>query len=94
MSFKKILLGLMSGITTGSIFGVGYTSKKGAAMRKKMLADENQYANVLKGKVNRSVGRVTSNLGKFFKKNGIPSLKERTEITKKKQDNKLHSSNL
>lgn len=95
MSFKKVLFALMTGITTGTIFGVTVTTKKGEAMRKKMLKDENHYFNVLKKKYSQSMSHIKTHLDKFFKKIGIPSQQERAETRKQKvSKNKLSSSNL
>lgn len=95
MSFKKVLFALMTGITTGTIFGVAITTKKGETMRKKIFAEEDHYTNVLKNKYYQSMSHIKTHLDKFFKKIGIPSQKENDKNTKRKASrNKLSGSNL
>lgn len=66
MSTKNVLIGVMAGITTGTIFGVWLTSRKGVDTRKKMFLNGNQYVEILKEKFNESLNGLLSSYEKFL----------------------------
>jgi gas vesicle protein len=83
MSAKKILLGVMAGITTGTIMGVWLTSQKGVDTRKKMYLQGSQYTNMLKEKFNESLSSFFGSSDRFLKKEKDITKDENPAIEKK-----------
>jgi gas vesicle protein len=86
MSVKKIIIGVMAGITTGTILGIMLQSKKSKTIRKKLLDDGRQYSTALKEEFNKSMGGIRSNFDKLYKGVDQPDQEEKSQIAK--QDKK------
>jgi gas vesicle protein len=88
MSAKKILIGVMAGITTGTILGIMLKSKKSEAVRKKLLTDGKQYSEIVKEKFNKSLSGILNSIDKLSKGIDQPSPEENSQVVKKEETKK------
>jgi gas vesicle protein len=82
MSAKKILIGVLAGITTGTIFGILLTSKKGVDVRKKISTNSREYADEVKAKFDNSLASLLSNYDHLEKKMGDLSKEVISSVSK------------
>ncbi|MEQ8474333.1 MAG: hypothetical protein RIC35_24265 [Marinoscillum sp.] len=58
MSTKKIIIGVLGGVTAGVILGIGLASKRSLAMRQKVMAKGDEYLSLILDKINNSKGEI------------------------------------
>ncbi len=85
MSSKKILIGVLAGITTGTIIGVMLESKKNKALRKKLLKEGKRYSKSLKEKFNKSISDIQSNIDNLYKIGDHKPKDRSLEVVKKEE---------
>ncbi len=59
MDSGKMLLGVLTGVATGAMLGVLFAPAKGAKTRKKIMDKGDDYADVLKGKIDEFIEGVS-----------------------------------